>query len=135
MFNFNEAMPDFFAQFKFKRGLFRREQVRAAVFALDDYGCVMKTDKLFEPGDTLVVDLVLEMPIDDIRADGINGLVTERQKHCSNFYYSVDFSQLNGGSNAEYVGKLRRIRDMAGKKQSLKSRRSTGPSANLNQTA
>lgn len=135
MFTLKEALPDLFAQFSVKRGLFRREQVRAALFELDDYGCVMKTDKLFEPGDTLVIDLVMEMPFDDIRADGINGLVTERRKHCSNFFYSVDFSETSTGDGTGYSGKLRRIRDVLGKKQSLKSRRSPGPSSKMGQTA
>lgn len=135
MLTMNEALPDLFAQFNVKKGLFRREQVRAALFELDDYGCVMKTDKLFEPGDTLVIDLVMEMPFDDIRADGISGLVTERRKHCSNFFYSVDFSELNNGDDAVFSGSLRRIRDVLGKKQSLKSRRTTGPSSRNRQTA
>jgi len=130
-----EAVPDLFAQFSVKQGLFRRERVRAALFELDDYGCVMKTDKLFEPGDTLVLDLVMEMPFDDIRADGINGLVTERRKHCSNFFYSVDFSDYHSGNNSGFSGKLRRIRDVLGKKQSLKSRRSTGSSTGARQSA
>ena len=130
-----EALPDLFAQFNVKKGLFRRERVRAALFELDDYGCVMKTDKLFEPGDTLVIDLVMEMPFDDIRADGISGLVTERRKHCSNFFYSVDFSELNAGNDAGFSGKLRRIRDVLGKKQSLKSRRTTGLSSRIRQLA
>lgn len=131
----NEALPDLFAQFSIKKGLFRRERVRAALFELDDYGCVLKTDKLFEPGDTLVIDLVMEMPFDDIRADGISGLVTERRKHCSNFFYSVDFSELNSGNNAIFSDKLRRIRDVLGKKQSLKSRRLTGSSSRMRHTA
>jgi hypothetical protein len=135
MFILNEALPDLFAQFNVKRGLFRRESVRAALFELDDYGCVMKTDKMFEPGDTLVIDLVMVMPFDDIRADGISGLVTERRKHCSNFFYSVDFSEFNSGENAAFKGKLRRIRDVLRKKQTLKSRRSTGPSSGGRQTA
>lgn len=135
MFIMNEALPDLFAHFNVKHGLFRRERVRAALFELDDYGCVMKTDKLFEPGDTLVIDLVMEMPFDDIRADGINGLVTERRKHCSNFFYSVDFSELNTGNDAGFSKKLRRIRDVLRKKQSLKSRRSSGASSRVRQSA
>ncbi len=136
MLMMNEALPDLFAQFNVKQGLFRRrERVQAALFELDDYGCVMKTDKLFEPGDTLLFDLVMEMPFDNIRADSINGLVTERRKHCSNFFYSVDFSKLNIEHNAGFSAKLRRIRDVLGKKQSLKSRRTTGPSSSIRQTA
>lgn len=131
----NEALPDLFAQFSVKLGLFRRERVQAALFELDQYGCVMKTDKIFEPGDTLVLDLVMEMPFDDIRADGINGLVTERRKHCSNFFYSIDFYDLNTGDNTSFPDKLRRIRDVLGKKQSLRSRRSTGPVSGVRQSA
>jgi hypothetical protein len=136
MLMMNEALPDLFAQFNVKQGLFRRrERVQAALFELDDYGCVMKTDRLFEPGDTILLDLVMEMPFDNIRADGINGLITERRKHCSNFFYSVDFSELNTGDNAVFSGKLRRIRDVLRKKQSLRSRRTTGPSSSDRQMA
>lgn len=135
MFAPTEALPDLFAQFHIKRGLFRREQVRAALYELDVYGCVLKTDKVFEPGDTITMALIMEMPFDDIRADGIVGLVTERRKHCSNFFYSIDFSGLNTGITAESSDKLRRIRDVLGKKQSLKSRRSAGPSSSIRQTA
>lgn len=132
----NEALPDLFAQFNVKQGLFRRrERVQAALFELGDYGCVIKTDKLFEPGDTILFDLVMEMPFDNIRADSINGLVTERRKHCSNFFYSVDFSELSIENNAGFSAKLGRIRDVLGKKQSLKSRRTTGPSSSIRQTA
>lgn len=132
----NEALPDLFAQFNVKQGLFRRrERVQAALFELDDYGCVMKTDKLFEPGDSIVLDLIMKMPFDNIRADGITGLVTERRKHCSNYFYSVDFSELNVGDKTVFSGNLRRIRDVLGKKQSLRSRRTPGPSSGSRQPA
>jgi hypothetical protein len=135
MLSLKEALPDLVAQFSVKQGLFRRERVQAALFELDDFGCVIKTDKQFEPGDTIVFDLVMQMPFDDIRADGINGLVTERRKHCSNFFYSVDFSKLSTGNDTGFSGKLRRIRDVLRKKQLLKSRRSSGPSSSVRHTA
>lgn len=131
----NEALPDLVAHFHVKRGLFRREQVEAALFELDNFGCVMKTDKVFNPGDTIVLSLVMEMPFDNIRADGITGLITERRKHCSNFFYSVDFAELNNDSSSSQADKLRRIREVVIKKQTLKSRRSQGPSSSIRQMA
>ena len=131
----NEALPDLVAQFHVKRGLFRRERVEAALFELDNFGCVMKTDKVFNPGDTVVLDLIMEMPFDNIRADGISGLVTERRKHCSNFFYSIDFVQINDQASPALTDKLKRIRDVVRKKQLLKSRRSSGPSSGLRQMA
>ncbi|MCR8915995.1 hypothetical protein FDP08_02510 [Marinobacter panjinensis] len=131
----NEALPDLVAQFHVKRGLFRRERVEAALFELDNFGCVMKTDKVFNPGDTVVLDLIMEMPFDNIRADGISGLVTERRKHCSNFFYSIDFVQINDQTSPALTDKLKRIRDVVRKKQLLKSRRSSGPSSGLRQMA
>lgn len=131
----NEALPDLVAQFHVKRGLFRREQVEAPLFELDNFGCVMKTDKLFKPGDTIVLDLIMEMPFDNIRADGISGLVTERRKHCSNFFYSIDFVEINSPSPPVLTEKLERIREVVKKKQLLKSRRSSGPSSGLRQMA
>lgn len=131
----NEELPDLVAQFHVKRGLFRRERVEAALFELDNYGCVMKTDKLFNPGDTLILDLIMEMPFDNIRADGISGLVTERRKHCSNFFYSIDFVEINDQTSSALSGKLKRIRDVVRKKQLLKSRRSSGPASGLRQMA
>lgn len=131
----NEALPDLVAHFHVKRGLFRRERVEAALFELDNFGCVMKTDRVFNPGDTVVLDLIMEMPFDNIHADGISGLVTERRKHCSNFFYSIDFVEFNGQTSSVLSDKLKRIRDVVRKKQLLKSRRSTGPSSGLRQMA
>ena len=76
----NEALPDLVAHFHIKRGLFRRERVQAALFELDHFGCVMKTDKIFNPGDTVILDLVMEMPFDDIRADDYQAALTDFTK-------------------------------------------------------
>lgn len=48
----NEELPDLVARFRVRHGLFRKETVEARLYELDSYGCVMKTDKLFSPGDT-----------------------------------------------------------------------------------
>ncbi len=122
----NEPLPDLVATFRVRRGLFRRETVEAGLFELDDYGCVLKTDKVFEPGDSLVFDLVMDMPFDDIRAEGLKGLVTERRKHCSNFFYSIDFKSEGVSDDSPIADKLRRIREVLDKKQSLRSRRGSG---------
>ena len=58
----NEALPDLVARFRIRQGLFRKELVEAALYELDGYGCVMKTDKVFNPGDTVVLDLIMDMP-------------------------------------------------------------------------
>ncbi|MDX1634101.1 MAG: hypothetical protein R3280_05670 [Marinobacter sp.] len=129
----NEPLPDLRARFLVKRGLFRKERIEAALYDLDEYGCVFKTDRVFEPGDTLTLDLVMAMPFDDIQASGLNGLVTERRKHCSNFFYSVDFIGLDSRPKAPDSEKLDRIREVLSKKQSLRSRR--GSPSSLRQTA
>lgn len=122
----NEALPDLIARFTVRHGLFRKERVEAELFELDSYGCVMKTDKMFNPGDTVTLDLIMDMPFDNIRAENVPGLITERRKHCSNFFYSIDFSDLKSTGDATLDEKLRRIREVLSKKQSLKSRRSSG---------
>lgn len=124
----NEALPDLIARFRVRHGLFRKELVEADLYELDAYGCVMKTDKIFNPGDTVMLDLVMDMPFDKIRAEGFSGLITERRKHCSNFFYSIDFVELNQEDDSPLAEKLSRIREVLSKKQSLKSRRSTGSS-------
>lgn len=124
----NEPLPDLVARFRVRRGLFRRETVEAGLFELDDYGCVLKSDKVFEPGDSLVFDLVMDMPFDNIRAEGLKGLVTERRKHCSNFFYSIDFKMDSSEKHPLIADKLRRIREVLDKKQSLRSRRGSGGS-------
>ncbi|HTN34746.1 MAG TPA: hypothetical protein VL091_12130 [Marinobacter sp.] len=124
----NEALPDLIARFRVRRGLFRKEIVEADLYELDAYGCVLKTDKVFNPGDTIVLDIVMDMPFDEIRAEGFSGLITESRKHCSNFFYSVDFIELTSDENSDLSGKLSRIREVLSKKQSLKSRRSPGTS-------
>ena len=75
----NEELPDLVARFRIRHGIFRKETVEARLYELDSYGCVMKTDKLFEPGDTVVLDLVMDMPFEEIRAEGLTGLVTEKR--------------------------------------------------------
>ncbi|WP_339780476.1 hypothetical protein [uncultured Marinobacter sp.] len=130
-----EALPDLVARFRIRQGLFRKEQVEAALFELDAYGCVMKTDKMFNPGDTVVLDLIMDMPFDKIRAENITGLITERRKHCSNFFYSIDFIDLESDGGTALEEKLRRIREVLSKKQSLKSRRSSGSMPGFRQMA
>lgn len=95
-----EALPDLIAQFRIRQGLFRKELVEASLYELDAYGCVMKTDKMFNPGDTIVLNLVMDMPFDKLRAEGVTGLVTERRKHCSNFYYSIDFVEFDSDNDS-----------------------------------
>ncbi|OJT00416.1 hypothetical protein [Marinobacter nauticus] len=131
----NEELPDLVARFRVRHGLFRKETVEARLYELDSYGCVMKTDKLFKPGDTITLDLIMDMPFEEIRAEGVTGLVTEKRKHCSNFFYSIDFFQLESGDNSPLSDKLRRIREVLLKKQSLKSRRSTNTTNGMRQLA
>ncbi|WP_323754276.1 hypothetical protein [Marinobacter sp.] len=129
------ALPDLVAHFRYRHGFFRREEVHARLYELDSFGCVMKTDKPFEPGDTVTLDLVMKMPLDDIWAKGISGLVTEKRKHCSNFFYSIDFIQPDSNENSPLSEKLRRIREVLYKKQTLRSRRAAGPTTWSRQTA
>lgn len=131
----NEALPDLVARFRVRHGLFRKELVEASLYELDAYGCVLKTDKVFDPGDTIMLDVVMDMPFDQIRAEGVSGLVTERRKHCSNFFYSIDFVEPDSGNRSALSEKLRRIREVLSKKQSLKSRRSSGPISGFRQMA
>ncbi|MGC8118928.1 hypothetical protein [Marinobacter sp. VGCF2001] len=131
----NEELPDLVARFRVRHGIFRRETVEARLYELDSFGCVMKTDKLFEPGDTVVLELVMDMPFEEIRAGGLTALVTEKRKHCSNFFYSLDFVELNSRDGSPTSDKLRRIREVLLKKQSLKSRRGSSPPANTQQMA
>lgn len=130
-----EALPDLVARFRVRQGLFRKEQVEAKLFELDSYGCVLKTDKFFNPGDSIVLDLVMDMPFDKIRAENMTGLVTERRKHCSNFFYSIDFEDFKSSENALLEETLRRIREVLSKKQSLRSRRSSGSAPSIRPTA
>ena len=131
----NEELPDLVARFRIRHGIFRKETVEARLYELDSYGCVMKTDKLFEPGDTVVLDLVMDMPFEEIRAEGLTGLVTEKRKHCSNFFYSLDFVELSARDESPLSDKLRRIREVVLKKQSLKSRRGSSPASSMRQMA
>ncbi|PSF12141.1 hypothetical protein C7H09_04480 [Marinobacter fuscus] len=132
-----EELPDIVARFRIRHGLFRKETVVAKLYELDSFGCVMKTDKIFEPGDTVVLDLVMDMPFEEIRAEGVSGLVTEKRKHCSNFFYSIDFSELTARQKSPEAEQLRRIREVLLKKQNLKSRRGSGggSSSSLRQMA
>lgn len=119
-----QPLPDLTARFRFKKGLFRKELIESRIFGLDEYGCILKTDKVFEPGDTLQFDLIMQMPFDNIEAEGLQGLVVEVRKHCSNFFYSIDFAASQTRTDADLRGKLGRIQEVLERKQSLRSRRS-----------
>lgn len=131
----NEELPDIVARFRVRQGLFRKETVEARLYELDSYGCVMKTDKQFNPGDTIMLDLIMDMPFEEIRAEGLSGLVTEKRKHCSNFFYSIDFVQFDSSDDSPLADKVRRIREVLLKKQSLKSRRSSNTATGMRQLA
>lgn len=131
----NEPLPDLTADFQVKRGLFRKERIFARLFDFDHHGCVIKTDKIFNPGDTLTLTLVMEMPFEDIRTDRLNGLVTERQKHCSNFFYAIEFVGNDAQTRAAESDKLGRIQAVLMKKLTLRSRRNGPSSSNMSQTA
>lgn len=122
-----EALPDLRARFRIRHGLFRKEMVEVPVFRLDSYGCVIKSDREFSPGDTLILDLVMDMPFQEICAESLSGLVTDRIKHCSNFFYSIDFTESEENSRA--TEKLSRIREVLSRKLTLRSRRSSSPGA------
>lgn len=121
--NYHTPLPDLVARFTLKKGLFRKELVEARLFDLNQFGCVLKTDKVFEPGDTLGLDLELNMPFENLQAQGLTGLVTERRKYCSNFFYFIDFISSDYRPRAERSEQLDRIRDVIDRKRSLLSRR------------
>ncbi|SFR44972.1 hypothetical protein SAMN05216203_0418 [Marinobacter daqiaonensis] len=123
-------LPDLIARFTLRKGLFRKERVEAHLFDLNQFGCVLKTDKVFEPGDTLGLELEMEMPFENLRASGLTGLITERRKYCSNFFYSIDFIGSDFRPKADSSEQLKRIRDVVDRKLNLLSRReNTGLSA------
>jgi hypothetical protein len=127
---YHTPLPDLLARFPLKKGLFRKEVVEASLFDLNQFGCVLKTDKVFEPGDTLGLELEMTMPFENLLAGGLTGLVTERRKYCSNFFYSIDFVGIDYRPKADNSDQLRRILDVLDRKQSLLSRRgSTGAGA------
>lgn len=120
---YHTPLPDLLARFTLKKGLFRKEVVEASLFDLNQFGCVLKTDKVFEPGETLGLELEMSMPFENLLASGLTGLITERRKYCSNFFYSIDFIGSDYRPKADNSDQLRRIRDVLDRKQSLLSRR------------
>ncbi|WP_328189157.1 hypothetical protein [Marinobacter sp. OP 3.4] len=120
---YHTPLPDLVARFTLKKGLFRKELVEASLFDLNQFGCVLKTDKVFEPGETLGLDLEMDMPFENIQANGLTGLITERRKYCSNFFYHIDFIASDYRPKAERSEQFERIRDVLDRKKSLLSRR------------
>ena len=120
---YHTPLPDLVARFTLKTGLFRKERVEANLFDLNQFGCVLKTDKVFEPGETLGLELEMHMPFENLHASGLTGLITERSKYCSNFFYSIDFIDNDYRPTAEPPEQLERIREVLDRKKSLLSRR------------
>lgn len=132
---YQAALPDLIARFTLRKGLFRKETVEARLFDLNQFGCVLKTDKVFEPGDTLGLELEMAMPFGNLEAKGLTGLVTERRKYCSNFFYSIDFIGNDYRPRAETSDQLARIREVLDRKRTLLSRREGGSSSGLQASA
>lgn len=132
---YQTALPDLVARFTLRKGLFRKETVEARLFDLNQFGCVLKTDKVFEPGDTLGLELEMAMPLENLQAKGLTGLVTERRKYCSNFFYSIDFIGSDYRPRAETSEQLARIREVLDRKRSLLSRREGGSPSGLQASA
>lgn len=120
---YHTPLPDLVARFTLRKGLFRRELVEARLFDLNQFGCVLKTDKVFEPGETLGLELEMQMPFENLQASGLTGLITERRKYCSNFFYFVDLITSNYRPKTERSEQLERIREVLDRKKSLLSRR------------
>lgn len=122
----DNPLPDLTARFRIRKGLFSRELVETPLFDLNQNGCVLKTDKLFEPGDPVILELDMAMPFENLRVAGLAGVVTERIKYCSNFFYSIDFAgnDLKKGSRGR--GTFERIMEVLDRKQALLSRREPG---------
>lgn len=122
----DNPLPDIVARFRIRKGLFSRELVEAPLFDLNQNACVLKTDKLFEPGDPLTLDLDMAMPFENLRVSGFTGVVTERIKYCSNFFYSIDFIGNELKKKPRDSGTFRRIMEVLDRKQALLSRREPG---------
>lgn len=127
----DDALPDLVVHFRIRTGLFRKERLEAELYTLDESGFIMKTDRLLEPGNSLPFDLIMHMPFDNITATGLQGLITERKKHCSNYFYGIDFLGADSRPRPDSSEKLGRILEVLSKKQSLKSRRDGTPSSSF----
>lgn len=123
----DKPLSDLSARLKVKSGLFRKEWVQVAVFALDENCCVLKTDIVFMPGDTLEFELVLKMPFENLQVSAITASVTKLRKHCSNFFYLTVFRDI------ELIDKpmLARIMSNLDRKCALEARRCKKRESNL----
>ncbi|MFE8069949.1 hypothetical protein QQM79_02725 [Marinobacteraceae bacterium S3BR75-40.1] len=120
-------LPDLKARFVKRRGLFKREAVDVRVFALTDEVCVVKTDESFKPGEELALDFSLSMPFEDLSAEGITAQVSDTEKYCSNFFYTLVFKEPLEQSRLPGAPQLRRIRDVLDRKLELARRRTGKP--------
>lgn len=119
-FNTKQPLPDLFASFNMKRGLLRREQILAAVYQLDDGGCVIKTDEAFVFGDEIRLSLSLNMPLESASTPLLTGRIAGVRKYCSNFFYAVEFK---GDMDDSATADIARIRALLERKVALKGRR------------
>lgn len=122
---FDPAVPvsDLMARFSMRRGLFRREQIDVRVFALSAQHCVIKTDEEFGPGDAISITLMLTMPFENLLLEQLPGVVRNSRKHCSNFFYHIDFKLDQVRAAHTVQQRLQRMVDVIARKKALESRR------------
>ena len=106
-----------------KRGLLRREDIAANVYAFNGQTCVIKTDETFAPGDEIRLSLSLEMPFEGSSTPSLPGRIRNVRKYCSNFFYTVDFDR--EATTAAAV-EIRRIQELLDRKAALTHRRKGG---------
>lgn len=116
----NEVLLDLIVCFCIKWGFFCREIVEVRLFEFDNFGCVMKIDKVFNFGDIVIIDLIMDMFFENIQVEGVFGLVIECRKYCSNFFYFIDFFEFIDVGNFFLVEKLCCICEVVNKKKFLK---------------
>ncbi|WP_097461437.1 hypothetical protein [Mangrovitalea sediminis] len=117
----SSPVPDLLARFTVKRGFLRRDRVEAPVYSLQQQGCVIKSDEMFNPGDNVHLDLVLDMPFENIEASSLLGHVTEVRKYCSNFFYTIEFHEFS--SDKTVSDRISRLTNVIKRKRALRRRR------------
>lgn len=121
-----DPIPDLWARFSLRRGLFRRETVEVPVYQITDDQCLIKTDKTLEPGDRLTIELALDLPFENLVIPNLTGIIASSRKFCSNFFITLDFQFPGQQSLLEAVPAMQRMNDIINRKLALELRRAQG---------
>ncbi len=117
----------FIAEVKVRRSFFRSEWIEIYIHDFTRLGMGIQTDEVFNQGETIYLNLALEMEAGVTRLESVPAVVMHKEKHHSRFNYGLSFELTTKGIHKQPLKEeLERIETVLIKHAKLKERFAKG---------